>query len=152
MADDAPQADPQHILVDTGKGRIPLDDIGRTQKGMAHWMADIAPRISNCWHAAQGGNWELAGYYLRTAVKLMRHSVVLRPVYREDMETYIDEVCPPVTAAIKARDLDEFERTYRHLLDRANFFHGKWNFDYIRCTVPTRPPNVDLDFGPPPEA
>lgn len=144
--DTGPPSPGDEIFVDTGKGRITLDQLGQTQKGMAHWMADIAERISNCWHAAHGGNWELSGYYLRTATKLMRHSVVLRPVYREDMESFIRDDCPKVTAAIKDEDLEAFDAAFEGMLARANEYHAKWNFGYIRSTVPSGPPNVDLDF------
>lgn len=151
MTSDSNNAEPRRaqILVDTGKGSITLDDLGRTQKGMAHWMADIGPRISNCWHAAQGGNWELSRYYLRTAIKLMRHSVILRPAYAGDMDAFISKGTAPVLEAIGHCDLPRFESAYEAMIELANDYHTAWNFGYIRCTIPTTPPMADLDFTPP---
>jgi hypothetical protein len=50
-----------------------------------------------------------------------------------------------VTAAIKAQDLEAFEKAWEVMVDRANFFHGVFGKPYIGWKTPENPPD-DLDL------
>ena len=133
--------------VDTGKGRIPLDDLGRAQPGMSRLMAELAPRIWYLYYAAQAGNWPLAGYYCSTAASLLRDTVLLRPKYAEAVADFIGTELRAVRVAIEAQDLDGFATAYAAMLERTDRYHAEFNKPFIRWRTPAVPP-PDLDLTP----
>lgn len=136
------------IRVDTGKSKISLDELGSIQPGMARFMAEIAPRIGNCYHAGKAGNWPLARYMLREGVKTMQASMVTRPKYTDDMIAFITEQCDAVLAAIEKKDAAEFEAAFATMVDMANAYHEKYDKAFIRWQVPaSAPDHLDLTHG-----
>lgn len=134
------------IVVNTGKGTLTLDELGQIQPGMARFMAEISPRISNCWHAAQARNWKLARYFLNEAVKTMQAAMLTRPKYEENMTTFITEQCDAVLTAIENNDLDAFNRTFDEMVEQANAYHELYDKPFIRYQVPKEAP-TDLDLS-----
>ncbi len=133
--------------VETGKGRIPLDDLGRAQPGMARLMAELAPRVWYLYYAAQAGNWPLAGYYHATSVSLLRDTVLLRPKYADAVASFVATELRAVKVAIEARSLAAFETAYAAMVERTDGYHAEFNKPFIRWRTPALPP-PDLDLTP----
>ncbi|HVF19070.1 MAG TPA: hypothetical protein VNA14_02370 [Mycobacteriales bacterium] len=133
--------------VDTGKGRIPLDHLGRAQPGMARLMAELAPRVWYLYYAAHAGNWPLAGYYHATSVSLLRDTVLLRPKYADAVAAFVATELRAVKAAVDAKDLAAFESAYAVMLERTDRYHAEFNKPFIRWRTPAVPP-PDLDLTP----
>ena len=127
--------------------RVSTDENEITLREMSEALPDtstIMTRVGECWwhliYAARGGNWDLAGYYLRRTTKLENTLKVLRPKHRERLERFQDAALPAVVAAIDARDLAELERAYSAATDMANELHGESGYPYIKWEVPAEPP------------
>jgi len=134
------------ISVDTGKAIITLDELGSIQPGMSRLMAELAPRVGYCYHAAMAENWELARYMLTQAIKLMRTSMVVRPKFTDHMMKFIADECMTVLAAIKDQDVAEFQVAFDAMTQSANAFHKHYGVPYIWWQPPgDKPTHLDLD-------
>jgi hypothetical protein len=137
--------DADDILVNNGKRDLTLTQLAQMQPGMDRLMAEVGPRLHRCYYAAQAGNWPLAAYYSKSAVKQLAMSAVSRPKYEPEMTAYLRDDYAPVTAAIKAQDLAAFETAWTVMVDRANVLHGFFGKPYIGWKTPEQPPD-DLDL------
>ena len=137
--------DADKILVNNGKRDLTLNELARMQPGMDRLMAEVGPRLHRCYHAARAGNWPLAAYFSKSAVKQLAMSAESRPKYEPEMTAYLRDDYAPVTAAIKAQDLTAFEAAWTHMVDRANVLHGFFGKPYIGWKTPEQPPD-DLDL------
>jgi len=137
--------DADKILVNNGKRDLTLGELARMQPGMDRLMAEVGPRLHRCYHAALAGNWPLAAYFSKSAVKQLALSAESRPKYAPEMTAYLRDDYAPVTAAIKSQDLAAFEAAWRHMVDRANALHGFFGKPYIGWKTPELPPD-DLDL------
>lgn len=135
------------ILVDNGKAKLTLDELGLTQPGMARLMAEIAPRMHKAYHAGKAGNWPLARYFLSEASKIFEIAGVVRPKYDESLTTFLAEDLGPVRKAVEARDASAFEEAFHAMVDRANAYHEQYDKPFIRWKIPEAPP-ADLDLTP----
>lgn len=141
-----PRIDDSHThVVSNGKRDLTIDELARQQPGMDRLMAEVGPRVHRTYYAALAGNWPLAAYYWKSAVKQLRLCVESRPKYDPEMTAYLTDDCQPVTDAIKAADLAAFEPAYAHMVDRANVLHGVFGKPYIGWKTPDSPPD-DLDL------
>jgi hypothetical protein len=127
--------------------RIGVGEIFAIQPGLARLMPEIGARMWKCWYAAEAGNWRLAEWQLKELKKLIRVCVFTRPKYTEDLDAYVRDDLGPLTAAITDQDFAAFDAAYRTAVDRANWYHDKWNKDYIVWRCPDTPP-PDLDLRP----
>jgi hypothetical protein len=132
-------------VVHNGKRELTLDELARMQPGMDRLMAEVGPRLHRCYFAALAGNWPLAAYYSKSAAKQLAHCAESRPKYEPEMTAYLTADYAPVTAAIKGQDLEEFQRAWTVMVDRANYFHGFFGKPYIGWKTPENPPD-DLDL------
>src|SRR5258708_3071276 len=110
-------------------------------------MPEGAARWGKCGYGGQGDNWKLADWQLRELKKLMRVCMFTRPKYTEDLEDYIRDDLGPVTAALAEQDFTAFDAAYVAAVDRANWYHEKWNKEFIVWRLPDTPP-PDLDLRP----
>jgi len=110
-------------------------------------MPEVGNRFWKCWYAAEAGNWKLADWQLKELKKLLRVCIFTRPKYIEDLEDYLRADLGPVTAAIAEQDFAAFDAAYLAAVDRANWYHEKWNKEYIVWRRPDMPP-PDLDLRP----
>ncbi|MCW2669511.1 MAG: hypothetical protein QOD70_1329 [Frankiales bacterium] len=133
------------ITVNNGKRDLTLNELARMQPGMDRLMAEVGPRLHRCYHAAKAGNWPLAAYFSKSAVKQLTLSAESRPKYEPEMTAYLAEDYAPVTQAIKAQDVEAFETAWTHMVDRANVLHGFFGKPYIGWKTPEQPPD-DLDL------
>ena len=132
-------------VVNNGKRDLTLDELARMQPGMDRLMAEVGPRLHRCYHAALAGNWPLAAYFNKSAVKQLALSADSRPKYEPEMTAYLRDDYSPVTAAIKAQDRDAFLSAWTVMVDRANVLHGFFGKPYIGWRTPEQPPD-DLDL------
>lgn len=135
------------VVVDLGKAKITLDQLGLTQPGMARLMAELGPRMHRLYYAAKAGNWPLARYFLNESRSLLKISVVVRPKYEEAMAAFLADDVPPVVRAIDDRDWPAFERAFAAMIERGNRYHGEFGKPWIRWRTPEQPP-ADLDLEP----
>lgn len=135
------------IVVDVGKARITLDQLGMSQPGMARLMAELGPRMHRLYYAAKAGNWPLAAYFLRESQSLLKISVVVRPKYEEAMAAFLAEDLAPVQEAVHDRDWARFEPAFARMVERGNHYHGEFGKPYIVWKTPETPP-PDLDLTP----
>ncbi len=115
--------------------------------GTGDYMTWIARAYAGCWHAAHGGNWDLAAYFLRRVRGIQRRLAVVRDKYRAHLDEFDAEAIEPLMGTIEARDLVAFDRAYERGVERANHYHVLNDKPYIRWKRPERPPD-DLDLGP----
>ncbi len=132
--------------VQTTHAELSLEDIAEALPGTGEFMAAIGRAYGGCWHAAHGGNWELAAYFLRRVRGLQRRLAVVRPKHREHLEAFDADAISPLMGAIDARELAAFDRAYEHGVERANHYHVLNGKSYVRWKRPERAPD-DLDLG-----
>lgn len=131
--------------VHNGKRELTIDELARQQPGMDRLMAEVGPRLHRCYHAALAGNWPLAAYYSKSAVKQLALSAESRPKYAPEMAEFLRDDYAPVTTAIKAEDVGAFDAAWTAMVDRANALHAFFGKPYIGWKTPTEPPD-DLDL------
>ncbi len=132
-------------VVNNGKRDLTIDELARQSPGMDRLMAEVGPRVHRTYYAAQAGNWPLAAYYWKSAVKQLRLCVESRPKYDPEMTDYLRDDCQPVTDAIKAADPVAFAAAYRKMVDRANALHVHYGKPFLVWVTPSSPPD-DLDL------
>jgi hypothetical protein len=126
---------------------LSLEEIADSLPGTGELMASVGRSYGACWHAAHGGNWDLAAYLLRRVRGVQRTLAVVRPKYRDQLAAFDAECVEPLMRTIERRDLVAFDRAYEHGVDRANEYHVLNGKSYIRWKRPERPPD-GLDLGP----
>ena len=132
-------------VVHNGKRELTIDELARQQPGMDRLMAEVGPRLHRCYHAALAGNWPLAAYFSKSAVKQLVLSAQSRPKYEPEMTAYLREDYAPVAEAIAARDAVAFGTAWSVMVDRANVLHGVFGKPFIGWRTPQQPPD-DLDL------
>jgi hypothetical protein len=136
--------------VRTKHAELALEDIAAALPGTGEIMASTSSCYAMCWHAADGGNWDLAAYYLRRTRSLLRGLAVTRPKYADQLRAYDEGILERLYEATLAGDRDDFERLYQAATDAANAYHVETGHPYIRWTRPAQPPErgLDLTDGP----
>src|SRR3981081_3852763 len=99
---------PPHT-VRTKHAELTLEDIGAALPGTGEIMASVSSCYAMSWHAAAGGNWDLAAYYLRRTRSLLRGLAVTRPKYADQLRAYDVGVLEQLYAALMAHDRPAFE-------------------------------------------
>jgi len=132
--------------VRTRHAELTLEDIGGALPGTGEVMASVGWCYSMCWHAALGGNWDLAAYYLRRVRSLLRGLAVTRPKYADQLRVYDAGVLERLYQSVLARDRAGFETLYGQATDEANAYHVDTGHPYIRWVVPAEPPEKGLDL------
>ena len=132
--------------VRTRHAELTLEDIGGALPGTGEIMASVSSCYAMCWHAADGGNWELAAYYLRRTRSLLRGLAVTRPKYHDQIQEYDTGVLEKLYQALLSRDRADFEALYRRAVDEANGYHVTTGHAYIRWARPVEPPEKGLDL------
>jgi hypothetical protein len=139
---------PEHDhIIDTGKSKLTLDELGAVQPGMARVMPEVGQRIWKCYYAGKARNKPLARFQLKEAVNLMEMGVLLRPKYTDNMYKFIEEQVEAVKQAIEAEDWDAFEVAFHEMVDQANAYHELYDKPFLRWKIPSQPP-PDLDMTP----
>jgi hypothetical protein len=134
--------------VKTKHGELALEEIAALLPGAGDVMVVVSRNYGNLWHAARGGNWDLASFYFRRTRTLLRNLSVTRPKYAAQLAEYEREHLDPVGEALAGRDLGRFEKLYDASVTRANELHVVTGYPYIRWSRPEEPPDAGLDLGP----
>ncbi len=134
--------------IQTRHGEVTLSEIASLLPGAGDLMAVVSRNYGNLWHAAEGGNWELAAFYLRRTRALLRNLSITRPKYAAQLAEYERDHLDPVGQALLAEDRAAFEAAYEKSVVRANELHVVTGYPYIRWTRPVDPPDAGLDLGP----
>jgi hypothetical protein len=138
--------------VRTRHGELTLEEIGDLMPGAGDLMVVVSRVYGNLWHAAEGGNWDLATFYFRRTRTLLRNLSITRPKYSAQVAGYLRDFLEPVGQALLARDLGAFEASYDASVARANELHVVTGYPYIRWSRPPEPADPGLDLGPGPQA
>ena len=144
MADDNP------IVGHTKHGELTLDQLAELQPGLGQLMPLVSERYWTLYYAAQGGNWGLADYELRSLRSLWKKMSTTRPKYKGMLDNYTKKIFEPLEKSVVARDFAGFEKVYRQGIDLANTMHGATDHAEIVWKLPPSPPQ-HLDLGPQPE-
>lgn len=139
---------PEHDhIIDTGKSRLTLEELGAVQPGMARVMPEVGQRIWKCYYAGKAHNKPLARFQLKEAVNLMEMGALLRPKYTDNMYKFIEEQVEKVKQAVENEDWDGFESAFHEMVDQANAYHELYDKPFLRWKIPDAPP-PDLDMTP----
>jgi len=133
--------------VRTKHAELSLEEVAESLPGTGELMASVGRSYGACWHAAHGGNWDLAAYFLRRVRGTQQRLAVLRPKYRDQLAEFDADSITPLMSTIDAHDLLAFDNAYDHAVERANHYHVLNGKSYVRWKRPERPPD-DLDLGP----
>jgi hypothetical protein len=133
--------------VRTRHAELSLEEIADGLPGTGEVMASVGRCYANCWHAARGGNWQLAAYFFRRTRSLLRGLGVRRPKYTTQLAEFEASSLAPLLRTIDARDWEAFDAAFRAGIDEANRYHVVTNHPYIRWRLPDDVPR-DLDLGP----
>jgi hypothetical protein len=132
--------------VRTKHAELTLEEIGGALPGTGEIMASVSSCYAMCWHAATGGNWDLAAYYLRRTRSLLRGLSVTRPKYADQVREYETGILEQLYQALLARDRPAFEAFYHRAVEEANVYHVTTGHPYIRWVLPAEPPEKGLDL------
>ena len=124
----------------------PLNELLPALPGTGEIMASVGHCFSACWHAAHGGNYDLAAYFLRRTRGLLLRLVVVRPKYAEQVAVFDRDRLESVHQALLSRDVAAFETAFERAVDGANVYHVDTGHPYIRWSVPHQPPDLGLDL------
>lgn len=135
------------ITVSTEENELTLSEMSQALPDTSTIMARVGQAWWHLIYAARGGNWGLAGYYLRRVSKLENTLKVLRPKHRERLERFQSTALPAVVEAVEAQDLERLEEAYAAATDMANALHRESGYPYIKWELPKEPPQ-GLRFDP----
>ena len=136
------------LVVRTRHGELTPEQVADSLPGTGEVMLSVGHCHAMAWHAARGGNWELAAYFLRRVRSLLRGLAVTRPKYAAQLAEFDRDAMEPAYQAIIARDPAAFEAAYTATVDRANHYHVDTGHPYIRWSAPPTPPEAGLDLTP----
>jgi len=136
---------PHTHVVNNGKRELTLDELAVMQPGLDRLMAELGPRMHRLYFAGSAGNWRLAEYYFRSAVKQLNLCAFSRPKYAVAINAYLADECESMRTAIKAADAAAFESAYASMVARANGYHDEFAKPYLHWVCPKNPPD-DIDF------
>lgn len=130
----------------TRHAELSLEEIAGLLPGTGEVMRSVGGCYAMSWHAAHGGNWELAMYYLRRVRSLLRGLALSRPKYEAQIREFDAEFLEPAYRALVDRDLWSFDARYESATDQANAYHLSTGHPYIRWVRPEAPPETGLDL------
>ena len=139
--------DEKPITGKTKHGELTLDQIAAALPGLGPLMQQIGERYWVCFHAAKGGNWDLAAYELRSVRSIFRTASVTRPKYAKMLADYTAQHIELLLQLCAAGDWKSFESAYQKSVDVANEYHRQVNHGEIVWRVPPDPPQY-FDLGP----
>jgi hypothetical protein len=134
--------------IQTKHGEVSLEAMAALLPGAGDIMVVVSRVYGNLWHAAHGGNWELASFYFRRTRSLLRNLSITRPKYEAQLAEFEQDHLEPIGEALHARDIAAFDKRYEATVARANELHVVTGYPYIRWSRPEDPPDPGLDLGP----
>ena len=135
------------IRVRTKHGELSLEEVAGLLPGTGEVMASVSLCFGMCWHAAEGGNRQLATYYLNRTRNLLRGLALTRPKYAEQIREFEAGFLEPLYQGLRDEDPEAFRAAYERATDQANVYHADTGHPYIRWARPTDPPEKGLDLA-----
>jgi hypothetical protein len=135
-------------VIHTRHGDLLRREVAEALPGTGEIMRSVGHCHAMAWHAAHGGNWDLADYFLRRVRSLLRGLALTRPKYAAQIADFDRGPLETAYLAVLARDLAGFEATYLRTVVRANQLHVETGHPYIRWSPPEQPPDAGLDLSP----
>lgn len=124
----------------------------------AHAMTDVDYHFSNLWFAGNAKNWPLADFYWKETVSYMKWAVRIIPVRNDaaGREIKLDDILQSILnspfmqigKAIKAENVDAFQKAYRFTLGGCYSCHKAAGKPYLRPQVPRAPASQIMNFDP----
>lgn len=127
---------------------LSLTEVAEALPGTGEVMRSVGHCFAMSCHAAAGGNWDLAAYFLRRTRSLLRGLAVTRPKYAAQVREYDAGWLEAAYQAILRRDRAAFEAEVGRAIAQADAYHVATGHPYIRWRVPAAPPDAGLDLGP----
>jgi hypothetical protein len=140
-------ADQEPIVGKTRHGELTLDQMASMQPGLNRLMPEISERYWILYYAAQGGNWTLAHYQLRSVRNLFKIGEQTRPKMASYLAAFDQGHLGAVEHAIEAKDWAAFDQAYQASITGLNKMHAATDHGYIVWKLPAEPPQ-HLDLGP----
>jgi hypothetical protein len=134
------------LTVRTKHAELTIEEVASALPGTGEVMASVSHCFGMVWHAARGGNWDLAAYYLRRTRSLLRGLAVTRPKYAAQAQAFDAGVSEELYQAVVGRRWPDFEVLYQRAVDEANLYHVETGHSYIRWVRPQEPPEKGLDL------
>lgn len=144
---DPEAASPESPVARTKHTELTLDQIGGLMPGLGSLMPIISDRFGWAYHAARGGNWDLARYQLRKVRKLFGIGKTTRPKWIETIDAYDRACLQPLADAIDSRDWARFDAAAQDAVDEANRIHVEVGYGYILYEIPEEGP-PHMSTGP----
>jgi hypothetical protein len=132
----------------TKHGELSLEDVAAVLPGTGEVMRSVSHCFAMSGHAARGGNWGLAHYYLRRTRSMLRGLAVTRPKYRNQLAQFDSDFLEPLYQAQLSRDPSLSEERLASAVEQANVYHVDTGHDYIRWRIPDAVPEPGLDLSP----
>ena len=136
------------LMIHSRHGDLTPEQLADALPGTGEVMRSVGHCHAMAWHAARGGNWELAAYFLRRVRSLLRGLAVTRPKYASQIAEFDRDHLERAYQALISRDITQFEAAYSRTVDRANDYHVDTGHPYIRWSPPPEPPERGLDLTP----
>jgi hypothetical protein len=121
-----------------------IERIGPALVGTGDVMAMVSHCWTMCWYAAEGGNRDLAAYYLRRVRGLLRRLAAMKAKYRTQIRDYDRDHLEPAYQALMAGEAAAFRTAFRRGIDQANVYHVETGHPYVVWSLPDRPPESGL--------
>ena len=132
----------------TKHAELSLTQVAEALPGTGEVMRSVGHCFAMSWHAAAGGNWDLAAYFLRRTRSLLRGLAVTRPKYAAQVREYDTGWLEAAYQAVLRRDGDAFRAECERAVVQANAYHVATGHPYLRWRIPDAPPDAGLDLGP----
>ena len=134
----------EEIRIRTKHAELSLEEVAGLLPGTGEVMASVSHCFAMCWHAAEGGNTDLATYFLNRTRNLLRGLAITRPKYADQVREFETEFLEPLYQALRDGDRDGFRVAYDRATDQANVYHVDTGHPYIRWARPPEPPDKGL--------
>jgi len=124
-----------------------LKTLAAIQPGLGTVMIEYGARYTNMYYAAKGGNWDLAAYQLKEAREIQEVGETTRPARAEALKSFEKAYLDPLELAIKAKNFQRFDETFKRGIQGCNGCHAAQGFAYIKYELP-KAPTFPLSFKP----
>jgi hypothetical protein len=118
-----------------------LKTLAGIQPGLGTVMIEFGNRYTDTYYAAKGGNWGLAAYMLKEALEIQEVGEATRPGRAAALKAFEMAYLEPLSAAIEAKDADQFEAAFQAGVKGCNGCHASQGFPYIEYVLPDAPPS-----------
>ncbi|MFQ5840523.1 MAG: hypothetical protein ACE5HK_07360, partial [Candidatus Methylomirabilales bacterium] len=108
----------------TKHAELTLDQLAEIQPGMSRLMVEVSHRFTLLYHAAKGGNWDLAYHEWRQLRGMLKIIGTVRPKYVAELKAYDDGSLLPLEGPIRARDWPAFREAAERAVAESDAVHA----------------------------